>query len=322
MRRMSLVLIAVGAFLIVLAPMIRFYAYPRLAVAPANQISITGLQAKNATVFSIVKLKEYTTDLNIEVTTHGDATTPEKHPNDVTYVNSTLTKDADGNLLSGEVERMSFDKRTGEASDCCNDFVSDVKDDPDGTAVVHQGLVAKFPFNAQKKTYMFWDSTLRKALPIEYLGTSKVEGMTVYEYAQTIPPTAYNVQETPLSLLGLPGTGNVDAQMVYSTKRTLLVEPETGVIIKRTEAQLSTLDYQGQPRLTLTDAVVTYDDKTVRKNIDDYGSQGSRLHLTRTTGPQIAFVLGLVMMIAGVVIGRRKENAGGHRVHNQEHAHA
>lgn len=128
MRRMSLVLIAVGAFLIVLAPMIRFYAYPRLAVAPANQVSTTGLQAKGATVFDITTLKDISADLVISVVTHGDATTPDKCPGNVTYVNSTLTKTSTGKLLSGEVERMTFDKRTGEStaatSTCGKDFIA------------------------------------------------------------------------------------------------------------------------------------------------------------------------------------------------------
>jgi hypothetical protein len=314
MRRMSLVLIAVGAFLIVLAPMIRFYAYPRIAVAPANQVSTTGLQATGATVFDVTTLKEIPADLRISVVTHGDATTPSKCPGDVTYVNSTLTKTADGKLLSGQVERETFDKRTSEASSCGHDFVADQKDAP-GTPVTHVGLVAKFPFLTEKKTYQFWDTTLRKALPITYQGTSKIEGLTVYKFAQTIPPTEYGTQDNiPLSLLKLPGTGNVTAQEMYSNTRTLYVEPETGVIIKRFEAQHNTLDYQGEPRVVLTDATVTYDDKTVRKNIDDYGSQAKQLKLARTTVPQIAFILGLISIVAGVLVGRRRQNVPGARV--------
>ncbi|MFL6062960.1 MAG: DUF3068 domain-containing protein [Marmoricola sp.] len=313
MRRLSVVLIAVGAFLVVLAPMIRFYAYPRLAVAPANQVSETGLQATGAQVFDISTLKTITADLKIQVITHGDASTPKSHPDDVTYVNSTLTKTSDGKLLSGEIERMSFDKRTGQASSCCKDFIADEKDAP-GVPVTHEGLVAKFPFQTEKKTYQFWDSTLRTANPIYYKGTSKLEGLTVYKFEQTIAPTQYGTQEVPLSLLGLPGDSNVTAPEMYSNTRTLWVEPETGVIIQRQENQLNTMDYQGAPRVTLTKAVISYDDKTLRKNVDDYGAQGSRLKLARSTGPELAFVLGLVSILAGIVMGRRRQTTGGARV--------
>jgi hypothetical protein len=324
---MSLVLIAVGAFLIVLGPMIRWYAYPRLAVAPVNQRSVTGLEAKGATIFDPTTLKEIKTDLTITVRTTGDASTPKKHPGSVTYVNTTVTKDAAGTMVAdngkirGEVERMTFDARTGEATpNVSDDFVSDTEGFEQ--KVVHQGLVAKFPFQTKKQTYQFWDATLGKTVPIEYQGTSTIEGLTVYKFTQTIPPTQYGEMEVPLSVLGLEGDETVTAQEMYSNQRTLMVEPETGVIITRTEAQHNTLAYQGEDRVTLTDAVVNYDSETVRKNIDDYGSQGSMLHLVRAVVPQIAFVLGLVMLIGGVVLGRRRAVVGGHRVRElQDAAH-
>ena len=49
-----------------------------------------------------------------------------------------------------------------------------------------EGLYFKFPFDAQKKTYPFWDGTLRKATPAKYVGEGKVKGMKVYKYKQTI----------------------------------------------------------------------------------------------------------------------------------------
>jgi hypothetical protein len=302
---MSLVLIAVGAFLIVLGPMVRLYAYPRLAVAPANERSVTGLQAKNATIFNPVTLKELQTDLTITVRTTGDASAPKKHPGSVTYVNTTVTKDSAGTMVAdngkirGEVERMTFNARSGEATpNVKDDFVSDTEGYE--RTIVHQ-------------SYNFWDATLAKTIPIDYLGTSKIEGMTVYKFAQTIPPTEYGTTDVPLSVLGLTGDDTVKAQEMYSNQRTLYVEPETGVIITRTEHQHNTLAYQGEDRVTLTDAVVTYDAKTVRKNIDDYGSQGTMLHLVRAVLPQVAFVLGLLMLIGGVVLGRRRPSAAGHR---------
>lgn len=327
MRRMSLVLIAVGAFLIVLGPMIRLYAYPRLAVAPANQRSVTGLEAKGATIFDPGTLKELKTDLTITVRTTGDASTPKKHPGSVTYVNTTVTRDSAGTMVAdngkirGEVERMTFDARTGEATpNVKDDFVSDTEGFEQ--TVVHQGLVAKFPFQTEKKTYDFWDATLGKTVPIQYLGTSTIEGMTVYKFEQTIPATKYGEMEVPLSLLGLDGDETVTADEMYSNQRTLFVEPETGVIITRTEAQHNTLAYQGEDRVTLTDAVVNYDDKTVRKNIDDYGSQGSMLHLVRAVVPQVAFVVGLLALIGGVVLSRRKATVSGTRVRELEETRA
>lgn len=313
MRRMSLVLIALGAFLIVLAPMIRWYAYPRLAVAPANQRSITTLVGENATIFDIATLKEITTDLTTVVNTTGDASTPSKREGAVTYVNSTSTTSADGVMRSRDVERMTFDARTGMAvKDCCGDFISTTTGEE--TPVIHEGLPAKFPFQTEKKSYPFWDAELRKATPIQYLETTQVEGIEVYKFAQTIPATQVGEMDVPLSVLGLEGDETVTAATMYSNVRTLWVEPETGVVIKRSEAVNQTLDYDGQSRVTLTEVVTGYDDATVKANADEYGGQANLLHLVRAVVPQISFVLGLVMLIGGIVASRRTSTVGGTRV--------
>lgn len=321
MRRMSLVLIALGAFLIVLAPMIRFYAYPRLAVAPANQRSITTLVGENATIFDIATLKEITTDLTTVVNTTGDASTPDKRAGAVTYVNSTSTTSADGVMRSRDVERMTFDARTGMAiKDCCGDFISTTTGEE--TPVVHEGLPAKFPFQTEKKSYPFWDAELRKAVPIQYLETGQVEGVDVYKFAQSIPATQVGTMEVPLSVLGLEGDETVTADTMYSNVRTLWVEPETGVVLKRTEAVNQTLDYEGQSRVTLTEVVTGFDDATVKANADEYGGQANLLHLVRAVVPQVSFVLGLVMLVGGVLLGRRKQNVGGTRVRELADTHA
>lgn len=332
MRRTSLVLIALGAFLIVLAPMVRWYAYPRLAVAPANQNSVTTLVAKGATIFDVTTLKEITTDLTIEVTTHGDAGAPKKHPGSVTYVNTTVTKDSAGTMraiddttgevkVNGSVERMTFNARTGEATKgVTDDFISDVENEQ--APVVHQGLVAKFPFDTKKKTYDFWDADLRKAVPIEYLGTEKVDGVTTYKFAHTIAPTKVGTADVPPSVLGLTGDDNLTADRMYSNDRTLWVEPRTGVILKRTEEQNNTLDYDGQPRVTTTRATIEYDAATVKDNAEKYGDEGRLLNLVHSTGPQIAFIVGLLSLVAGIVLGRRRHTpSNGPRERELAHAH-
>lgn len=317
MRKTSLVLIAVGAFLVVLAPMVKWYAYPRLAVAPANQVSTTYLEAKDATIFDAGTLQEITTDLNVRVKTVGDADAPQDHPGSVTYVNTTLTSDSAGTMAAdgkvrGEVERMTFDARTGEATpDVDTDFISDTEGDR--AEVVHEGLVAKFPFETQKKTYDFWEASLKQAFPIEYEGTTEYEGLTVYTFHQTIEPTQTGTMTVPLSLLGLEGEEQVDAAQMYGVDRTLYVEPNSGVIIQRIEKVLSTLDYDGSPRVTLTDAEVKYAQETIDKNVDEYGAQGAMLKMVRTTAPQLALILGLLGLVAGIGLSRRKSTAPGAR---------
>lgn len=304
MRKFSLILIALGAFLVVLGPMMKSYAYPRIAVAPANKIAHTGLFAKDAVVFDIATLKPITTDLTTEVRTVGDASTPAKCPGDVTYINSTSTVSGDGVMRSRQVERMTLDERTAMPdSKCGKDFISTTEGVE--TPVVATGLQAKFPFNTQKHAYPFWDSTLAKSFPAEYRGTTDYQGLHLYKFVQDVPRSQYTTMDLPGTVLGLATGDTVTAQAMYSNRRTFLVEPETGLIFQRQESLDQALDYQGQERVTLTKTNVAYDAATIRQNVKD-GSKGGMLHMMRSTLPAASFVLGLVMIIAGIILGRRK----------------
>ena len=316
MRKLSIFLIAFGAFLIVLAPMVRWYAYPRIAVAPAAQKSITTLVGPNATIFDINTLKEITTDLTTKVRTVGDTKAAERAGNGtVVYVNSTSTRSSDGVMRSRDVERMAFNQRTGQAVNCCGEFISSSQGVQ--TPVKHAGLVAIFPIPTEKQTYSFWDATLLGARPIRYTGTGTVDGVDVYTFENTTPPTKVGTQEIPLNLLGLEGTDNVTADTMYSVKRKLWVEPNTGVIIKRSEQVEQTLNYDGQPRLTLTKVNTQYDAKTVKANADKYGSEGRMLHLVRSVVPLVCLVLGVLLLFLGLTLARRRVDANGE--HAQEY---
>ena len=308
MRKLSVVLIALGAFLIVLAPMVRWYAYPRVAVAPPAQKSVTTLVGPGATIFDINTLKDITTDLTTTVRTVGDTRAAKAAGNGtVVYVNSTSTKSSDGVMRSRDVERMAFNQRTGAAVNCCNEFISNTEGVQ--TPVKHKGIVAIFPIPTEKKTYPFWDATLLDATPIKYTGTGTVEGVHVLIFENTTEPTKVGTQDAPLNLLGLDGTQNVTADSMYSVKRKLWVEPNTGVILRRSEQVLQTLDYQGQPRLTLTKVNTQYDAKTVKANADKYGSEGRLLHLVRSVLPLVSLLLGLLLLVLGLALARRPVNS-------------
>jgi hypothetical protein len=214
-----MVLLAVGIFLVVMAPMLRWYAYPRLAVAPVNQRSVTILEGKNATIFDIGSLSEIQTELEIKANTIGDAKAAEEAPgNTVVWVTSSTTTSEDGVIRAHDVERVAFDAHTGYAVNCCDEFISTTEgvNDP----VEHGGLVVKFPFRTEKKTYQWWDGSLKQAVPMTYVKEETIQGLDVLRFEGTIEPTQVGSMELPASLLGVEGEGNVEAQEMYSNKRT------------------------------------------------------------------------------------------------------
>src|SRR4051794_35685375 len=105
-----MVLVGFGVFMVVLAPMARWYAYPKLAKAPQSQDSITTLVGPGATIFDISTLKEIQTDLTTKAHTVGDVKAAEEHGNNtVVWVTTSSTSSSDGQMRSREVERVAFD---------------------------------------------------------------------------------------------------------------------------------------------------------------------------------------------------------------------
>lgn len=301
MRRMgSDILVGVGAFLLLAALLLRFYAYPRLAVAPVDQSSLTTLQASNATIFDAATLKPVTSDLFTTVKTTGDTPAARKQGhNTVVWVSTSSTKSADGEVRSRSVDRVAFDATTGMAVNCCGEYYETVDGQPQ--EVKHRGLVFKFPFRTEKKSYPWWDGNLLEAPPISYVGTTKIKGVVVYKFEQTIPRTKTGTIDVPASLVGLAQTGTVRADETYSNVRTLWVEPNTGAVVNRVEQQKSTLAYQGQDRLTTTEATSGYNDATVAQNAARYGPQGRLLDLLHGLVPLVAGLLGLAMVVVGLL---------------------
>jgi len=304
------ILFGVGAFLIVAALLAKFYAYPTLAVAPQDPNSETVLTADDATVFDTATLSEVDTSLTSVVKTVGDQEAAEDDGGDTrVYTSATSTRDADGNIRSRSVARVAFDAHTGEAINCCGEYEESVEGERE--EVEHDGLVIKFPFNTQKQSYDFWDSSLGETVEIDYQGTEEVGGLKTCKFQQTIEPTEVSTLEVPASVVGADGDGNVTAQRMYSNVRTLWVEPETGAVIDREEQQLSTLRYDGEDQVTVTEANLSYSDETVQTGIDDYGSKATLLGAARTWVPLVLGIIGLVLVVAGVLLTMRSRSRDG-----------
>lgn len=305
MRRFGLILVGLGAFLLVTAALVKFYAYPKLAVAPKNQDSITVLSGPGATIFDTSSLKEIQTDLTTKVRTIGDVDEANDHgDNVVVWYSKSSTKSSDGIVRSRSTDKVAFDATSGEAVNCCGEYVENEEGDPQ--EIKHKGLLVKFPFNTQKQTYDWWDDNINQVVPIKFVDTETIEGLNLYKFEQTIEPTETGTIDLPLSLLGEEGDATVTAQRLYSNVRTLWVEPNTGVIIKRMEQQNNTIAYNGEDKITTTKVDIGYDDATVKANADKYGPLGSGLKLAHTTLPLLFGILGLLALIGGAFLTRRQ----------------
>jgi len=324
-KKLGAVLVSLGMLLLTLGLLSKFYAYQRLAVAPANQNSVTLAFAKDATFFRLADQTEQTGDLLTTVNTVGDVNSSKQISEKlgkpvVVWEQMSYSDTPEFNKSSGDApmsathSRIAFDANTAEAIQCCGTFVTDGADLDTGTEkrnadVKFEGLLVKFPFNTQKKTYRLWDTTLQKAMPASYKGTEKIHGVTTYKFQSDIPETKAGTITAPASTFSIPVSGDVTLDRMYGNKTTYWIEPETGAYVKLETNPLTTLNYQGERVVTATDASAVYPDKDIKANADEYGSKATLLKLVRVWLPLVGISLGLILLIGGVVLtlGARKK---------------
>jgi hypothetical protein len=310
-RLLGPLLFGLGAFLLVAGLLIRFYAYPHVALAPIDQNSVTKLEAKGAEIFDTTTLQPITTDLSVQSRTVGDVKASKARGGNVrVWVGTTSIRSDDGTVRSRSTERTAFDAVSAKAVNCCGAF--DESTEGDRKSVKRSGLVFKWPFNTEKKSYQVWDGTLGATATAKFVRESSVRGLKTYEFKLTVPRTKVGTQEVPASVVGEPGTGNVEADSMYSTTNDYQIEPLTGAIVTQSLASDNTLAIDGEDRVTTTKANLVYTPATVDSYVKDFKSKAALLKLVQTTGPIITVVLGLILLALGVLLGRRRTEAGAH----------
>jgi hypothetical protein len=208
--------------------------------------------------------------------------------------------------LSYSNEGVSFDRSTGESTNCCGDFVSAGSlDDPSLTEpVTHKGLFFKFPFGVEKKTYQWWDGTLGAATGMAFIREESLEGVNTYVFRQDIGKAETGQLTVPRAVFGDSASGDVTASEMYGNVRTLWVEPNTGVIIKGQEQIDQSLQADGYPEVATTKGTIGYSLETVRQNAKDWGTKGGLLGFVNGTLTILGLVLGALLLAIGLFLLR------------------
>lgn len=191
--------------------------------------------------------------------------------------------DPEKRLVTATTDRFATDRKTGEA-------VNDEK--YIGDATPHEGLVNKFPFGVEKKTYPIWDGVLGRTVEATFEGEEKVNGWNTYKFVTQVSDEAAEIAS------GIQGT--------YSSTKTMYVDPRTGAIQKQTEQQVRKLDNG----TTVLDLDFGFTDETIAANIKDAKANDSKLGLVEKL-PLIAGLLGLLAGAAGFFLWNGARRAGG-----------
>ncbi|MFC5826932.1 DUF3068 domain-containing protein [Nonomuraea insulae] len=300
-RISTLVLIGFGAFFIALAPLLKFWAAGQIISAPADQFGISRLEAKGAQYFSLQDLKVLTGDLDIIVTTRGDV--KEATSDRVVWDEATVVNDVTNSRPQIDISerRSAFNRYTGTGVNCCGSSV-------EKAPVTLEGQVYKFPFDVAKKTYRVFNSTAGKAFDATFVREDKVNGLPVYVFEQSVPPTKTETRSAPANVLGITGTtGDVQVDRWYDGKTTYWVEPVTGAPVRQEVQRHEVLKTQdGIERTAAFIATAKMTEQTVNDLVKSAEQGKSTVNLLRNIIPLVLLIVGVVLVLAGVVLGRRR----------------
>ncbi|MEU0371783.1 DUF3068 domain-containing protein [Streptomyces sp. NPDC006283] len=235
-RRAGLVLVALAVFFAALAPLLRWYAFPRLAKIPAGQYQEMVLEAKPATLLDYGTLQaEEVEKVTIVQTLKGNVEESERIERTagrdvVVWDSLSYVQGPDGKMVSQIPERYIFDAHSQEPVHVTGESV-------DGDPVRREGIEFKWPFLTEKRDYVYFDAQARRSAPIHYKGTRQFRGLEVYYFEQTIPWTKVPYPKK----MPIPG---IDATTLekqtgttrwYTTKRMFWVDPVTGAPVNGEE---------------------------------------------------------------------------------------
>lgn len=303
-------LLGVGVFLVVLGGLLKFYVADRVILTPIDQYAQTTSPGPGS-FLDPATLQVRSSDLVAVRTLRGDVAASNRDTAvwDVSVVLST----GDQQLVQASVDRVATDRRTAEAVNCCGEAVNSVP-------TRHSGLSYKFPFDTQKQTYQFWDANVKKAVPARYVSEETVQGLTTYKFVSQIDATQIQTQEVPGSLVG-ESAPSVQAPVYYTDTRTVWVEPKTGVIVKGSEQNRTTLrDSAGQDKSVVLQFDLTFNEDSQRSQAQLARDNIGKIDLLTTWLPLIGLLVGIVLIIAGVIIMFSADRGSGRHAEQPESA--
>jgi len=309
LRIVGLILAGLGAFFVVLAVLMRFYLPGQIVKFPLDEYQIATLHADNASYFSAAKLSELTgVSVTATSTFRGDVAA--SNSDTAVWDQFTAVKDdtngADFNYIQ---LRGPFDRRSGLLGNCCGAKLTNGSVHlPSHIRLSGQGFV--WPFGAEKKTYMVFDTTLARAMPATYAGTATVDGLRAYRYVEHVPATQAGTQTLPGSLVGMKDQPLVTLPEYYETTNTFWVDPLTGGPLSAEQNQTLTLrDSAGVTRLGLFQGDLKFTPQSTRSFVANDRKGHNKITLLTSILPLILLLVGLVLLVVGLVLSLLRRGA-------------
>ncbi|MEU8381088.1 DUF3068 domain-containing protein [Streptosporangium sp. NPDC048865] len=296
-RLRGVLLLAGGAFLITLAALVRLYIYPSGLVLPAEQDRITKLTTESGSYFDTATLRTHrNVPLETVVARYGD--TVRSTPDVAVWTEFVSLATRDGQRVDYHERRAAFDRRTGQAVDCCENYV-DENADP-----APRGLVFRWPFGARPVAYPVYDPLARRAVAARFEGIETLYGVRVNRYTQRLVNerlVQQQAMELPGPVLGLGGGKAFPVDAYLDGTRTFWVEPDSGMVVGFRENLVKTLRTpDGRGRLVALAADMRTSDGDERWNAGEAEQFRRWTTLVNLVLPLSCAVLGALLLVAGL----------------------
>lgn len=297
-RTIALVLIGLGTAFLVLAPMVKFYAVPKLAVAPLD-LDPANTSNSSGTVTTVIDLATGTEKSDVALNsirrTKADIAASQQAGGNVGVYDSlsviSLASDSTNKpYLPASPERYAFNRTTSimQATSGSNVGGVPITADMIGTDTV---MPLKFPFFSTQQTYNVFDSSIMKGAPAKFVDEEAVKGLDTYKYEQVIPPTK----------IGMQGT----AEVWYQNDTLFYVEPSTGQIVNgSSDAKQWLKNPDGTDGLVLLQGKLGFTEQEVTDSVNEATSNASKLNLVSNVLPVVSLILGLVLLVVGILLYR------------------
>lgn len=313
-RKASLILLAFAVFFTAMSPLMRWYAFPRLAKIPPSQYQEAVLEAKNPTLIDYGSMKAKKVDkVTIVQTLKGNVEASEKiektADRDVVVWDAlSYVQDADGKMVSKVPERYIFDAHSQEPVHAKDEMV-------DGDAVKREGIEFKWPFLTEKRDYEYFDAQARVTKPIHYKGTQTFRGVEVYYFEQTIPWTKVPFPKTmPVKGITPESLAKTGTTRWYTTVRKFWVDPTTGAPVYGEEIQKNELRggtlLGGRDKVTVFAGHVKMREDYIESTVDLVKSQRVLVLLLTSYLPWGFLGLGLLLLALSLWLEARSRRPG------------
>jgi hypothetical protein len=286
------VLLALGAFLLVVGLMAAIWAPGQVKRTPLDTDSVTHLAG---TADKLNPATGEVENLDVKATSITKADSKRSSDDVIVFVNTLClvidegdvpecvdAQDPQKRLISASTDVFATDRHTAEAVN--GSYL------PAG-AEEKEGLINKWPFDSEKKDYPYWDGILGTAVDATYDSTETLDGLETYKYHVL-------VEEEPAEVVD-------GVQGVYSQDKYLWIDPATGSIIRQSQHEVRALE-DGS---VLLDLNLAFTDEQVADNVDSANESGDKIDLITRTVPLIGFIGGGLALLAGayLVFAARKD---------------